>query len=188
MRRRLLSILLAPGLLVLLHCNSLLSEVERIRKRYNYKNSEAPTVVATDPADGATGSATQTYIDLTFSTTLDPATASVQATSGTCSGSLQFSTDNFATCIGGSLDASANPRLRFSPTVMPRGAVIRIRALMQITNSYGKSAIEYNSPQGVSFSTLCGSSHCFFSTSLPLIKPCGFGYSHVPDPQRNACG
>ena len=154
-------------------CNSLLSELDRIRNANDYKNSEAPTVVLTDPADGATGPYSQNYIDITFSTTIDAGSASVQASDGSCSGSLQFSTDSFATCIGGSLDTSSNPRLRFSPSAMPRGVVIRLRVLAWLTNSYGKPALEYTSPQGMSFETLCGTSNCFFSTSLPLMTSTG---------------
>ncbi len=161
--------------LALLRCNSLIDEAERVRNTYYFRNTESPAVLSTDPADGAVGPYSQTYIDLHFSTPVDTGTALVQAVSGACSGSVQFSTDNFLTCIGGSLDTAANPRLRFTPAVMPRGATIRIRTTTAITNSYKKPAQEYLSPQGVSFSTLCGSSNCFFSTSLPLVTSAGSG-------------
>ncbi|GAB4434369.1 MAG: hypothetical protein OHK0011_17490 [Turneriella sp.] len=159
--------------LVCTGCNSLLNEAERIRNAYLFKNSEAPAVVATDPADGGTGSTTQTYIDITFSIALDSSSATVQPANGACTGSLQFSTDNFATCLGGSLDTSANPRLRFTPVMMPRGVVIRLRVLPSLLNLYGKPAESYNSPQGMTFSALCGASNCFFSTSLPLLTGTG---------------
>lgn len=157
--------------LLVFGCNSLLSELDRIRHVYDLKNSETPAVVATDPADGGTGSTTQNFVGVTFSTAVDPASATVQASTGACSGSLQFSTDDFATCIGGSLDTATNPVLRFTSVSLPRGVRIRLRVLATVTNTYGKPAQEYTSPQGFSFSTFCGDSNCFFSTSLPLLTP-----------------
>lgn len=160
-----------PIVVFALGCNSLLDETERIRKAYYLKSSEAPVVVATDPADGAVGPMDQNYIDISFSVAVE--SASVQSASGACTGSLQFSIDNFATCLGGMLDLSANPRVRFIPIAMPRGVVIRIRTLAPLANAYGKPALDYTSPQGVSFATACGSSNCFFSYSLPLMITTG---------------
>lgn len=160
-----------PIVIFALGCNSLLDETERIRKAYYLKNSEAPAVLATDPIDGSAGPFSQNYIDITFSVAVEG--ASVQSAGGACTGTLQFSTDNFATCLGGMLDLAANPRIRFIPVAMPRGVVIRIRTLAPLANTYGKPAIPYTSPQGVSFSAICGSSNCFFSYSMPLMTNAG---------------
>ncbi len=57
-----------------------------------------PTVASTTPADGATSTA-NTTVAVTFSTAMNPATLTGQTMAGACSGSVQVSVDNFASCI-----------------------------------------------------------------------------------------
>jgi Bacterial Ig-like domain/Lamin Tail Domain len=59
-----------------------------------------PAVVSTTPADGATNVAVASTIAVTFNAAMSPATLTAQTSSGACSGSVQISTDGFATCIG----------------------------------------------------------------------------------------
>lgn len=160
-------------LLFLSACNSIINETERVRKSYFYQNSESPTVTATDPADGAIGPNTQTYIDITFSAPVDLATVTVQSSFGACSGSLQISYDGFGNCLAGTIDGSANPRIRFIPTVFPKGLGLQIRASGAVTNPYGRPIEAYTSPTGFRLAAPCGGQNCFFSYSTPLIANAG---------------
>ncbi|MBL8924591.1 MAG: lamin tail domain-containing protein, partial [Myxococcaceae bacterium] len=65
-----------------------------------------PTVVSTTPADGATVPASTT-VAVTFSTAMTPASLTGQTTAGACSGSIQVSLDNFASCIAFSAASAA---------------------------------------------------------------------------------
>jgi hypothetical protein len=58
----------------------------------------APVVLATEPADGATAVIATTTVSVTFSEAMDPATITTHSGS-TCSGSVQVSADNFASCV-----------------------------------------------------------------------------------------
>jgi hypothetical protein len=72
------------------------------------------TIQATSPADGATDVSATTSIAITFSDPVDAATLSAQTAPGTCSGTLQVSSDDFATCIG---FAAAAPTMSAGDTV-----------------------------------------------------------------------
>ncbi|MBK8259506.1 MAG: lamin tail domain-containing protein [Polyangiaceae bacterium] len=58
-----------------------------------------PTVTGHSPADAAGNVLTPTAVAVTFSTAMNPATLQGQTTAGACSGSIQVSLDNFATCV-----------------------------------------------------------------------------------------
>jgi hypothetical protein len=58
----------------------------------------APAVASTTPADGALAQATTT-LAVTFTQAMNPATLTGQTALGTCSGSIQASADNFASCV-----------------------------------------------------------------------------------------
>jgi len=73
-----------------------------------------PSVSATLPSDGASGVSTITPISVTFDRPVTPATLTAQIASGTCSGSLQLSPDNFTTCVG---FAAAAPAMTADHTV-----------------------------------------------------------------------
>ncbi len=64
--------------------------------------------VTPSPANGATGVSDGTPIVLTFNQPVIAASLTAQTSSGACSGSVQLSTDDFATCVG---FASAAPTL-----------------------------------------------------------------------------
>jgi len=59
----------------------------------------APSVVATTPADGGSAVASSA-ITVTFSEAITPATLTAQTAVGVCSGSIQVSLNDFATCTG----------------------------------------------------------------------------------------
>lgn len=163
---------------LLLHCGSLVSESERIRRLYEYKNGATPQVTATDPADNTIASYNQTYIDITFSTEIDPATFTPQTAFGACTGSVQVSYDGFVNCIGGTVDASQNPRLRFTPTIFPKALGFQIRVTSAVLSTVGVPALPYTSPVGFKLGAPCGNQNCFFSYSTPLMSAAG-NYSGI---------
>lgn len=57
-----------------------------------------PTVTNVTPTNGATPVAGSNIATITFSTAMNPATLSAQTVAGPCSGSIQCSADDFATC------------------------------------------------------------------------------------------
>lgn len=59
-----------------------------------------PTVTATSPASAALNVSALTNLSVTFSVAMTPASLTTQAVAGACTGSVQVSTDDFATCIG----------------------------------------------------------------------------------------
>ena len=60
---------------------------------------QAPAVVSATPGDAATGVATGATVAVTFSRPMNPATLTAQTAIGPCAGSIQLSTDDFATCL-----------------------------------------------------------------------------------------
>ncbi|MDP2276027.1 MAG: lamin tail domain-containing protein [Archangium sp.] len=72
-----------------------------------------PQVASTTPADGSTPTAGPTIV-VTFSTAMNAATLTGQTAAGACSGSIQVSQDNFASCIAFS---SAAPTMSGGNTV-----------------------------------------------------------------------
>jgi hypothetical protein len=59
-----------------------------------------PVLIAMRPADGVTGVRATTSVSFRFNEAMDVATMTAQTADGACSGSLQLSADDFATCIG----------------------------------------------------------------------------------------
>ena len=72
-----------------------------------------PAVASTTPADGASTVAS-TSVAVTFTAAMTPATLTAQTAAGACTGSLQVSLDNFASCIALS---SASPLMSGGGTV-----------------------------------------------------------------------
>ena len=75
----------------------------------------APTVSTIDPADGAIVVSTNTTVSVTFSGVMDASTATT-STSSTCSGNLQISTDNFASCVPAAISTSDDTTFTLTPT------------------------------------------------------------------------
>ncbi|MBX3250108.1 MAG: lamin tail domain-containing protein [Myxococcales bacterium] len=74
-----------------------------------------PTVVAISPADGATTVPVASPLAITFSAAMDPTTLTATTTlDGACTGSIQVSTDGFASCIP---FAAATPTMSVGDTV-----------------------------------------------------------------------
>ncbi|MDI1445972.1 lamin tail domain-containing protein [Polyangium sp. 6x1] len=75
---------------------------------------QPPAVLGTSPADGAAGAPVSSTVSVTFSGAMDPATLTTQTTVGPCTGTVQLSTDGFATCLG---FAAASPVMSGNGTV-----------------------------------------------------------------------
>lgn len=59
----------------------------------------APDVTSATPQDGSIVLVSQAKISLTFNQAMDPTTLTVQSSDGACTGSLQVSDDEFASCL-----------------------------------------------------------------------------------------
>ncbi|MFZ5630052.1 MAG: hypothetical protein ACOY5B_13045 [Spirochaetota bacterium] len=149
-------------------CNSLIDETARVEKAYELKAGLVPQVSSTDPADNTFAPITQTYVDVVFSNPIDAASFSAQSTFGACSGSFQLSYDGFNNCLAGTVDVSANPRIRFTPTVFPKGLGLQIR-VAGVLSPAGNTVATYTSAIGFRLAAPCGNQNCFFSYSTPLM-------------------
>ncbi|HVK70205.1 MAG TPA: lamin tail domain-containing protein, partial [Polyangium sp.] len=114
----------------------------------------APTVTATTPADGALDVPVGSTIAVTFSTAMNPATLTAATDTGACTGSIQISTDDFATCLG---FAAAAPTMSMGNTVatlVPAPALsyfsaYKIRVTTGAQNGAGTPlAAAYTTPDG----------------------------------------
>ncbi len=172
MQKRIIGISgLAGALLVLPMCGSLIGETDRIRMLYAQKNPV--TVIATDPADNSTAPYNQSYIDVTFSHTVETGTVTAQSTFGACTGSLQVSYDGFQNCLAGTVDGSGNPRIRFVPLVFPKGLGLQIKVTADVKSDIGIAVMPYVSAVGFKLGAPCGSENCFFSYTTPLMTNAG---------------
>ena len=154
------------------HCGSLIDETTRVNKLYEVKAGLVPSVGSTDPADGSIAPYTQTYVDVIFSQPIDAASFTAQSTFGACSGTFQVSYDGFNNCLAGTVDASANPRIRFTPTVFPKGLGLQAR-VNGVLSPAGNVVTTYTSPTGFKLGAPCGNQNCFFSYSTPLMTNAG---------------
>ncbi|MFN0277467.1 MAG: InlB B-repeat-containing protein [Pyrinomonadaceae bacterium] len=112
------------------------------------------SVVSTDPPDGATGVPNSLdAVSFTFTAPANPGTVTAQSSSGTCTGSVQLSSDNFATCVALGSPVSSNGDTRFTLTVPPftlqAGQVYQIRLTVAITSASGSSmSSDFTQPNG----------------------------------------
>jgi len=177
--------MLRPSLFVLCSslvtaCGSLVNEASRLQQLYDQKNAGSLYVVTTDPADNSVAPYNQTYVDVTFSAPIDPATFTAQGLFGGCSGSFQLSYDLFGNCLGGTVDTSANPRIRFIATIFPKGLGLQIRTTSAILSATGVAATPYTSSVGFKLGAPCGNANCFFSYSTPLMTNVSAGSGIFP--------
>lgn len=97
-----------------------------------------PAVSSTVPASGATGVWALAPISVTFDRTITTASVTTQQTQGPCSGSLQVSRDEFATCIGLSTPTFAGNTATTTPTpALSFGATYKVRVTTSVTSSFG---------------------------------------------------
>ena len=126
-------------------------------------------VVSTSPADGATAALETSPLAITFTGSMNPASLAAQTTSGPCTGSIQASTDDFATCLA---FAAAAPAMSLGNTVatlapapgLSYGSTFKIRVTTAATDvAMGPLGAPYTSTTG-------------FTTRLPASACTGAGF------------
>lgn len=99
------------------------------------------SVVSVVPVDGATEVDLTTSVSWTFNRPANPSTVTVNTADTTCSGSLQLSSDNFATCIAvASLPAASNGNQTFTvtpQTPLPGATQISTRVTASVADLNG---------------------------------------------------
>jgi hypothetical protein len=100
-----------------------------------------PQVVSTIPADSAVVPA-GTTITITFSQGMNPSTLTAQTTSGACTGSIQLSLDNFASCVPFATAAPAMSGGNTVATLVPQPGLLvnrtfKIRVTTAAQNASG---------------------------------------------------
>ncbi len=86
-----------------------------------------PAVLSTAPADGATVIASTT-ITVTFTQAMNPVTLTEQTSAGACSGSIQVSLDDFASCISFSAASPTMSGGNTAATLVPQPGLLVNRA------------------------------------------------------------
>jgi len=121
----------------------------------------SPAVLSTSPADGATNINTETKISITFAGPMSGTSLTVQSSAGACTGAVQVSTDDFATCIGlDSLAMTAGDTVAtLTPTTsLSMGSTYKIRVTTAATDGSGNPlGAQYTSTTGFTTSTTCSS-------------------------------
>ena len=126
-------------------------------------------VLSTSPADGATAALETSPLALTFTGAMSPSSLTAQTTSGPCTGSIQASTDDFASCLA---FATAAPAMSLGNTVatlvaapgFSYGSTFKIR----VTTAAADAAM---SPLGAQYTSTTG-----FTTRLAASACTGAGF------------
>ena len=130
-----------------------------------------PAVASTNPADSATPPA-NTTIAVTFTKAMSPATLTGQTAAGACSGSIQVSVDDFASCVAFSAAAPTMTVGNTVATLTPAPGLLinrtyKIRVTTAVTDAVGLAlAATFNQANG-------------FATTNPLATSSGVVISQV---------
>jgi hypothetical protein len=131
----------------------------------------APTVTGTTPADGGTAAATTT-VSVAFSAAMNPATLTGQTALGACTGSIQVSVNDFASCVGFSAAApvmnGSNTAATF--TAQPGLLINRTYKIRVTTAAQSATAVAL----GAQYTAATG-----FGTTNPLASASGVVISQV---------
>jgi hypothetical protein len=143
----------------------------------------AAGVLSTSPADGATAALESSPIVITFTGPMSPASLTAQTASGACSGSIQLSTDGFATCLG---FGAAAPTMSAANSVATLGAVpglsygttFKIRVTTAAKDaSNGALGMQYTSTTG--FATRLPASACTGPAFVVISQVYGAGGNNM---------
>jgi sugar lactone lactonase YvrE len=106
---------------------------------FSFSTGAAPTVASITPIGGTSGVESNATITVLFSQAMNTGTLSVQGYDGGCSGSIQISYDNFASCVSGSLNTTANPSVVITPTgnLLLANRSYKVRVLGTVQDSGG---------------------------------------------------
>ncbi|MDI3292124.1 Ig-like domain-containing protein, partial [Polyangium sp. 15x6] len=148
---------------------------------------DAPAVVSTTPADAATGVAAGATVAVTFSMPMAPATLGAQTDIGPCTGTIQLSTDDFATCLG---FAAATPTMSNGGTVatlvpapaLSYGTTYKLRVTTAAKDPYG-NALGAAYTQMTGFATGAPPPSCIGSVVISQVYGYGgeFGATYLYD-------
>jgi len=138
-----------------------------------------PSVTATLPRDTAFGIRTSTPIVITFDQAIDLASVTVQAAAGACTGNLQLSGDNFASCLGlgaPTLDTTGKIATAQPTAALAASATFKIRVTNAVTNTAGGAGEAF--AQATGFTTSAGGA-C--ATGLVISQVFGAGGNGGPN-------
>lgn len=138
---------------------------------------QPPEVVSVVPADAAMSVTVGSSIAITFSGTMNAATLVGQTTTGPCTGAVQFSVDNFATCYGfGSAMPMMSPDNK-TATFIPApglsyGTNYKVKVTTGAQDTSGK-ALANDFVQAMGFATEVPQSACAGSVVISQIYSAG---------------
>jgi Bacterial Ig-like domain len=111
-------------------------------------------LIATNPSDAGTGVSLNTTLAVTFNTQMNTGTVIVNASAGSCTGTLQVSADNFASCAGWNSPVWTGPasQVTFSPSgPLSPGTVYKIKITTGVAGLGGEVlSAEVMTPTGFS--------------------------------------
>jgi hypothetical protein len=101
-------------------------------------------ITATSPADAATAVDPSTGLSVTFNEPLDATTVTAQTVAGACTGSVQLSTDDFATCLpfasAAPVTSSNDMVASFTPApALSYGIVYKLKVLAGVKSTNGNA-------------------------------------------------
>ena len=112
--------------------------------------TSGPAVSGVSPADGASDIPVSSNITVSFNTVMNPATVLLQAADGPCTGSVQISFNDFATCISGTLNSPDNRVFTADPASdLYSCGLYRVRITTAAQSAAGRSlGSEFSQPTG----------------------------------------
>ena len=126
-------------------------------------------VLSTSPADGATAALESSPLAIAFTGPMMPASLTAQTTSGACAGSIQVSTDGFATCLSFATSAPTMSAGNSVATLVAApgfsyGITFKVRVTTAAKDSSGSAL-------GMAYTSTTG-----FATRLPASACTGAGF------------
>jgi hypothetical protein len=109
-----------------------------------------PAVAGVSPANGASDVPVSSNITVAFNVAMNPATVTLQAANGPCTGSVQISFNDFATCIGGVISTTNNRTFTADPAAdLYACESFRVRVTTAALSAKGTPlAADYTQPNG----------------------------------------
>gem|GEM_PF-1604703 len=118
-----------------------------------------PSVTSTSPADTATGITANTPVIITFSMAMDKTSITTNSDDTTCSGTVQISFDNFATCVKMRSSISTTDNKTFTLTANPTMGTFATHKIKVTTNAKSDASVnlasDYSHATGFTTSTPC---------------------------------
>ena len=148
-----------------------------------------PSVTSTSPADTATGITANTPVIITFSMAMDKTSITTNSDDTTCSGTVQISFDNFATCVKMRSSISTTDNKTFTLSANPSMGTFATHKIKVTTNAKSdtsvKLATDYSHATGFTTSTPCtvyDAQTCPipFSTAISLNVALSSGAQIIP--------